>query len=71
MTPAFFITVATSAALFAFQQVGYLQDVSFPLLQALNPNHDATTLPRLSIFKYLMSDEIFDARSGFYEMSIT
>ena len=61
---AFFITVATSAALFAFQQAGYVQDCSFNLFQEVNVNHDSVILPRISLFKYLISDVFFDTKSS-------
>ena len=61
---AYFISLATSAILFAFQQAGYVQDSSFSLFQAVDVNHDAMILPRLSLFKYVMSETYFDQKSS-------
>jgi len=60
---AFFISVATSAVLFAFQQAGFVQDCSFNLFQGLDVNHDSINLPRISLFKYLMSDSWLDQKA--------
>ncbi len=58
----FFLGMASSVVLYAFQQAGYSQDASFSILQATNVNHEHIDLPRLSLFKFIGDNSEGDKR---------